>query len=183
MAVHLVFALFPLRPLSASISSAEGQTSTLLIRLAACRLGHFPGDAANSFAQREPLRSLGGSRSYTAVAEAGQAGACLCPTWEVTWASAVLPLSPCFQPQDSAGSSYSAHTPAWGCSGPSCTVLAALRLWLHGSTYRAAESPALQRHSILQSGWQSKLWFEFLANYFWGGETCPSSQTSVLEAH
>lgn len=148
MVVHLIFALFPLCPVSMSISYIEGQTSTLLIRLAACRLGHFPGDAANSFAQHEPLRSLGGSRSYMAVAVA-----CLRPTWEVTWASAFLPLSPCFQPQDSAGSSYSVHTLAWDCSGPSRSVLAALRLWLHGSIYRAAESPALQCHSILQSGW------------------------------
>lgn len=48
MPVHLVFTLFPLRLLSVSVSSVEGQSSTLLIRLAARGLGHFLGDAVNA---------------------------------------------------------------------------------------------------------------------------------------
>lgn len=78
MPVHLVFALFPLCPLSMSVPSVEGQTSTLLIRLAARRLGqemlsmHLPGTS--------PVISLGGSRSYVVVVVAGQAGAYLHPS-------------------------------------------------------------------------------------------------------
>lgn len=74
MPVHLVFTLFPLSLLSVSISSVEGQSSTLLIRLAARGLGHFLGDAVDAFAHHEPLVSLGGSGSYVVVAVAGQAG-------------------------------------------------------------------------------------------------------------
>lgn len=57
---HLILALFHLCLLPMFISSVEEWTSTLLIRLAVCRLKWFLGDTATVFTQYESLMPLEG---------------------------------------------------------------------------------------------------------------------------
>ena len=173
MSLHLAFALFPTCPLSIPMSSVEGQTSTLLIRLVTRRLSLEVAGATwwrwlwlgrQGLACARVERWLGLLLSYKPSPRAH--------LWQVSsstvWLQAkfsskiwcctqdnvgILPPCLCFQPQDPVGSSSSARAPAWGCSGPSSAALAARGLWLCASVFRAAESPVPQRHIILRSGW------------------------------